>query len=464
VPSIFPWGRILKLHSRKTLMRGGTVLALAGLAGICWTGAIAQTTDDDMQPPSTGLNIPNDISIFGPQDPTIHKATAIVNGTIITDTDVDQRLGLVLAANNGKISDEEKDRLRLQVLRNLIDETLQIQEAKAQDVKIDQAEIDQAFARVATNFKKTPAQFSAYLQEQGSSERSIKRQIEGELSWQRVLGRKVEPFVNVGEEEVQSVMARLNASKGAQEYHIGEIFLSTTPETSNDTRANAMKIVDQVRKGASFVAYARQFSEASTAAVGGDLGWVRAEQLPEALARAAQEMPQGTVSDPISVPGGFSVIAVIDKRQVLTADPRDAVLSLKQVAIGFPAGTTQAQASPKVEQFATMLKSISGCGKVEEVAKPFGAEVVENDQVKIRDLPPALQDMMVKLSIGQSTPPFGSLADGVRGLVLCGRDDPKTETGANYDQIYAQMEQERVNRRAQRYLRDLRRDAVVDYR
>ena len=49
--------------------------------------------------------------------------------------------------------------------------------------------------------------------------------------------------------------------------------------------------VEQLRNGASFAAYARQFSEASTAAVGGDLGWVQAEQLPQPLAVAAQNLP-----------------------------------------------------------------------------------------------------------------------------------------------------------------------------
>ena len=274
----------------------------------------------------------------------------------------------------------------------------------------------------------------------------------------------MEPFVNVGEEEVQAVMKRLEAAKGAQEYHVGEIFLSATPENGEQVQANANRIVDQVRKGGSFVAYARQYSEASTAAVGGDLGWVRAEQLPDPIAQAAQGMETGQLSGPIEVPGGYSIIVMLDKRQVLTADPRDAVLSLKQLSVSFPAGTTQAQASPKVAQFAELVKGLSGCGKAESAGKAFGADVVDNDQVKIRDLPPALQDMMTKMSIGQATPPFGSLQDGVRSLVLCGCDDPQTVSGANYDQIYAQMQDERVNRRAQRYLRDLRRDAVVDYR
>ncbi len=67
------------------------------------------------------------------------------------------------------------------------------------------------------------------------------------------------------------------------------------------------------------------------------------------------------------------------------------------------------------------------------------------------------------MQIGQATQPIGSIDDGVRVLVLCGRDiaDPTMPT---YDQLFAQMNEERVNLRARRYLRDLRRDAVIDFR
>ena len=91
-------------------------------------------------------------------------------------------------------------------------------------------------------------------------------------------------------------------------------------------------------------------------------------------------------------------------------------------------------------------------------------DVIDNDQVKVRDLPPQLQEMLLKLSIGEATPPFGSQTEGVRVLVLCGRDDPQSAGGPSFDEIMAKKEEERVNQRAQRYLRDLRRDAVVEYR
>jgi len=439
-------------------------LAVA-LATIGGGHAFAQMGDDSDNG-DTPLNIPKDVTMFGKFDPAVRKATAIVNGFIITDTDVDQRLNLVLAADNTQqVSADERDRLRIRVLSNLIDETLQIQEAKANDVTIPQSDINQTFQSVAGRFKQTPDQFAAYLETKGSSPGSIKRQIEGELAWQRLLDRKVQPFVNVGDDEVKQVIARLNASKGTKEYHVGEIFFSATPQTDEQVHANADRVMDQIRKGGSFVVYARQYSEASTAAVGGDLGWVRAEQLPEAIAAILPQMQSGTVSTPIAVPGGYSIIALIDQRQVLTADPRDAVLSLKQMTISFPKGTTQDQASPRVAAFTEAVQKMAGCGGTADVAAKFDANVVENDNIRIRDLPPVLQTQMASLSIGQSTNPFGSVTEGVRVLVLCGRDDPEQTTNApSFDQVYSQMEQSRVDLRARRYLRDLRRDAVIEYR
>ena len=174
-------------------------------------------------------------------------------------------------------------------------------------------------------------------------------------------------------------------------------------------------------------------------------------------------MRPGQVSNPIPVPGGFSIIAVQDTRKILTADPRDAVLSLKQVSITFPKGTTKQQAEPIVARFAAAAQNVGGCGGAERIAAEFNGEVVQSDQVKLRELPPRLQQMMLPMQVGQATRPFGSLEEGVRMLVMCGRDEVDS-TAPTFDQVYAQLNEERVNMRARRYLRDLRRDAVIDFR
>ena len=413
--------------------------------------------------PGAGLNIPENVQFVGNQQPNVRKATAIVNGEVITETDIDHRLALILASNQVQLPPEEVQRVRAQVLRNLIDETLQIQAAAQDEIAVQESEVNEYFARVAQQSSRTPEAFAEYLRSIGSSERSLKRQILGELAWTRVQRRRIEPFVTVGQEEVEAVIERLNASRGTAEYRVAEIFLSATPETAAEARANAMRIVEQIRGGANFQAYARQFSEASTAAVGGDLGWVRAEQLPPELAGAVTQMPVGAVTEPIQVPGGFSIVALADRRQILVADPRDAVLSLMQLSLPMAPGSNEQQAQVRAQQLAQRTQAMGGCGRAAEVATEIGAELISNDQVRVRELPPQLQNMLLDLGIGQATPPFGS-AERISVLILCGRDDPEQGEGPSFDQVYAQLNDDRVSRRAQRYLRDLRRDAVVDYR
>ncbi len=435
----------------------------ATVALLAATPSSSQTVSDNAVP-QAGLNIPEQLTIFGEDNPNVRRATALVNGDIITGTDVNHRLALIVAANGGSVSKEEEDRLRLQVLRNLIDETLQIQEAEANEITISQAEIDQTFNQVAQqNFRQDIDAFDDYLRSRGSSTNTLKQQIKGELAWSRLLRRNIQPFINVGDEEVNAIIERLNASKGTTEYRIGEIYMSAAPEAAEQVASNMRQILDQIRQGGSFVAYARQFSEASTAVTGGDLGWVRPVQLPQSLADAAAQMQIGQVVGPVQVPGGFSILYLIDQRQILTADPRNAVLSLKQLAIGFPPGTTEAQATSRAAEFATATQNIKGCGAANEIAANIGASVVDNDQVRLKDLPGPLQNTIANLQIGQASQPFGSVTDGVRVLILCGRDDPQTATAPSFDKIMSDLENERINKRAQIYLRDLRRDAIIEY-
>jgi len=446
--------------ARISSLRFSSRVALASIAALTiGLGGIANAQDS-----AGNLDLPENPKIFGKNDPNHRSATVIINGEIITGTDVDQRVALIVSASGGKIGEEELSRLRLQVLRNLMDETLQIQEAHVQKIDVEDAEVEGTYARIAQqNFGQDPKALDAHLTKIGSSSASLKRQIRGELTWQRLLRRNVQPFVNVSDEEVRDVLKRMQEQKGTEEYRVGEIFLSANSENHDAVQQNAQKIVQQLQQGGSFVGYARQFSEASTASVGGDLGWVRLGQLPTELSGTLQGLQTGQLAGPIEVRGGFSIVALIDKRQVLTADPRDALLSLKQVSIAFPKGTTEAQATARAQKFAETMKAARGCASLDGIAAGLGAEVVSNEQIKARDLPGALQNMVLSLSLGETTAPFGSIADGVRVLMLCGRDDPKVESGPDFDTVQSQMEDERVNKRAQSYLRDLRRDAVIDY-
>ena len=442
------------------------VVGMAALLATAGAQALAQAQDEPGPSAADTLNIPTNVKILGPTELGSRKATAIVNGTLVTGTDIDQRVALVMAANpDAKPSAEELQALRLQILRKIIDETLQIQQAKAEKHEVTKDEIDEAYQKIATEkFQMSPTALDRYLLSKGSSPQSLRRQIEGELAWDWLMRNLIAPFVNVSAGEVNELYSQLKASKGTTEYRVAEIFLSATPATHDAVFQNANRIVDQIKQGGNFSAFARQFSEASTASVGGDLGWIKLQQLQNPqLEQVAQQLNPSQLAGPIEIPGGFDILYLIDKRQVGMADPRDSILSLKQISLDFPPNTSDDDAKAKATAFTQAVSQIHGCGEADAAAAKIGAQVVANDQIRVRDLPDALQTLMLQLNVGQATPPFGSLKEGVRVLMLCGRDDPQVASGPNAEQLMAQLEDDRIQKRAQRYLRDLRRDAVIEY-
>jgi peptidyl-prolyl cis-trans isomerase SurA len=439
-------------------------LSLTALGAALAVGAAAQTVPDQSLPQSN-LNIPTNLQVYGKRDPNVRKATAIVNDAVITGTDVDHRMNLIIAANQLKLSPQELEALRVQVTSQLIDETLQIQEAKAADINVSAQEIDNGFTRIAGSFNRPLSEMRSYLRSIGSSDRTLRRQIEAQIAWRRYLQRRVTFNVNIPDAEVKSILARLAAQKGSEEVHVKEIYLRAAPGQETQIINEARTLMDEIKAGKrSFEQIAFERSDATTRPVGGDLGWVKPGTLPDTLAQAAVEMNPQQLAGPIEVPGGFSILYVVEKRKLLMANPDDAVLSLRQLSVAFPAGTTKEQATAKVAQFAEATKALKGCGDAKKVADGLGAEVVDNDSIKLKDLPGPLKTMISSMQVGETTPPFGSPEDGVRVLVLCGRNDPVAGQLPTAEQIRNQMEDQAINLRADHKLRDLRRDAVIEYR
>ena len=291
--------------------------------------ATPPATEPTANDPS-GLNIPADVTFIGNREPDVRKATAIVNGQVITETDINQRLALFLASNRIQLPPDQVQAARAQVLRNLIDETLEIQAAAQEEINIRQSEIDDYYSRFSQNFNKTPAEMSEYLRSINSSERSMKRQIMGEIAWQRLQQRRINPFVDVGDDEVQAVLARLQASRGTTEYHVAEIFLTATPETASEVEAIANRIIQEYmaprfRAGD----YAGGIAESTAMLV----KLIEGEPLPEPVAdNPAGHRGQGGGGWMVALVVGF--VAASIARGIFAAAPRPIRALLSGAAAG----------------------------------------------------------------------------------------------------------------------------------
>lgn len=398
-----------------------------------------------------------------PQQPqALNSIEVLVNDEPISSFDINQRLRLVIAISGGVSTQEEFLQVREQVIRSMVDERLQLQEAAEVELTVPDEQLEQFFARRAQGVGQDPQTFAAALAQIGSSKETMKRQMEAEIAWSQLVQGRLGAFVSVSDEEVEAYIQRIYDNRGKFEYRLGEIvLLSETPEQAASVQANAQQLVDRIRAGSQFREIAQQLSASSTAAVGGDLGWITVDDLDPAYAEQVQATDVGQVLDPIRTPGGFVILAVSDRRRVLTADPLDAQVMLRQIFM--------AAANPPavIEQFLAVVEPIAGttisCGRIQAIADQAGVTArTEIAPLRIRDLTPDIRDAVRPLAVGEVTQVLDN-EDGKRVLVLCDRQEPTVQE-PDFDAVFNQLEQQRLSMMARRYLRDIRRDAIVDYR
>lgn len=398
------------------------------------------------------------------QEVEVESIKAIVNDQVISEYDVDQRLALILAAAGGDITPEQRELLRRQSLQNLVDEKLQLQEAAEFDLVISDEEVEQTIGAIGQQYGMSPDQFRTYLERAGASVDSLRQQVRAELAWTRLVRGRLNPQVAVSDDEVQNILNRLQQNAGQNEYLVSEIFLiADSPEKDREVRRTADRLVEQLRQGAPFNIMARQFSEAATAAVGGDLGWVPQGQMTEEVDSALAEMRPRTISEPVRAPGGYYILLLRDRRKILTADPLDVKVDLTRLTFPYPEGADDAAKAAQKERVATATSTLFGCDDLETAAKAKGAaDVTPVGAVRVGDMPAPLQATVEGVGVGEASVPVET-PNGLQVLVVCGRAKPEVNL-PTFDTIEESLRQQRLSMMARRYLRDLRRDAIVDYR
>lgn len=395
----------------------------------------------------------------------LQKIEALVNDEVISAYDVQQRMGLVVAATGGVRNQEELMRLRDQVLGSMVDEKLQLQEAAEFEVEVTPAELDDAYYRVSANFNQTPEGFEGFLKQYGSSRRSLTEQLRAEFAWQTLVRGRLGSQVSISDEDVEAAIEQMKANKGKYEYRLSEIYLILdSPSRADIVRQRANRLIKQVQEGAQFQVVARQFSESATAARGGDLGWVAEGQMAPEVEAAVSNLGLLDISEPVATPGGFYVLQLRDRRRILSADPLDAQIDITQVVYPFTNTTTQEQVDAWVDRAKQLRTTVNSCDQIESFTQQLGEGTVHRNIgfISLRDLGPALAAALDVLEEGVPSEAVAA-QDGVRVFFLCGRRQPDIKP-PDFDSVYGKLQEQRLSMMARRYLRDLRRDAIVDYR
>lgn len=246
----------------------------------------------------------------------LFRPAAVVNDDVISVLDLAMRVELAIVAAGVQDSMEVRRRLTPQVLRGLIDERLQMQEAERLDISVTDEQIADALQQIAQQNNMTEGEFFTMLRNRGILPTTLIDQIRAQIAWQTVVRQSIQPNVVIAPEEVDEVISRLNARRGAVERRVAEIFIPVeTAAREDEALQNANRLLQELRNGANFSGLARQFSQSGTASLGGDMGWVREGELDPDLEVVLAQMGPGEVTRPIRTVSGFHILLLRDLRK-----------------------------------------------------------------------------------------------------------------------------------------------------
>jgi peptidyl-prolyl cis-trans isomerase SurA len=390
------------------------------------------------------------------------RVVAKVNGDAITDFALRERITFAIKSSGMQDSADMQQRLAPQILRQMIDERLQIQNAQALGVKATEEEINQRVAEIERGAGLQRGQFKQYLQGIGVPFEIASQQIEAGLSWAKIVRRRVRPQVDVSDAEIDDGLARIRANAGKTEARVAEIFIPIDRvEQADEAKRSADRVVEQLRRGAAFPALAQQFSHGATAQQGGDLGWILPGSLDPALDTAIEKLPLRQASEPIRSPSGYHILLVVDRRQYAQSRPDDVRLNLVQMTLALPINASPDEVARATAEAQKAMTGVRTCDDLRTRERDIkgatsGTLTVQAGQLQANR---EMYDQIPRLAPGGTAGPF-RVAEGLQVVSLCSKEGasglPTREV------IGQQILLQKLEAASRRYMRDLRRTATID--
>jgi len=253
---------------------------------------------------------------------SLDRIVAIVNDEAITETELETRTRVaLLQLRRQNINPPPANILRRQVLERMIVDRAMIQLARETGVRVDDATVNAAVARIAEQSGLNPQQFRERLEQQGVSYPRFRADIRDDIVITRLRDREIDSRIQISEGEIDNFLAeQAGVSAGSVEYEIAQILLRVPDNASTErieaTRRQAEELMAQLRSGADFARLAASNSAGAEALSGGSLGWRTAERLPTLFLEAIKGLQPGSLAPLVRSPGGFHILKLVGRRDV----------------------------------------------------------------------------------------------------------------------------------------------------
>lgn len=238
----------------------------------------------------------------------IDRIVAIVNNDIITLSELNKatkpyKENLEAAQK----SDEEKEKIAVQIdnqmLEQLIDRALTAQQAAKYDISVTEKDIDGAVNNFKESKMMNQEQLEQALAKDGLTYKDYRANMKGEILQSRLISRAVRSQVIITDNDIKEYYdAHGEAFTGAKKYHLRNIVM--------DSEAGIQAVEKKLADNLSFDQLAKQYSQATNAAEGGDLGLFDIGNFSEEIKNSLQTLGKGDHTPILMAGQGYQILYV----------------------------------------------------------------------------------------------------------------------------------------------------------
>ncbi len=387
---------------------------------------------------------------------------AVVNDAPISVVDLVERIKLVAASSNIPMSPQQSQEMAPQILQQLINEKLQLQESERRGFEVTDADIDRAKTLIEQNSGLPTGGIDQFLAQNGIAPETIRNQIRPQISWQKLLG-SMRREIEISDTEIDDNLERIRRNQGKPRNNVQEIFLPVdNPQDETKVYQNAREVIRALEQGANFGGLARQFSASSSAANGGNLGWLYSGEMAGELQQAINQMQPGDVSDPIRTIRGYYILKLLERRRGDANALTDVRLDLYQLFVPIAANTPQDEVNSKLGMLQNAKETADSCQSLANVAVDLGSDMSgKTEGISPNDLAGPVRNAVANLDKGGISDLI-KVDGGALLVMVC--DKTEESTLPDRESIRQRLEMERLEILARRKLRELRRNAFIDIR
>lgn len=229
------------------------------------------------------------------------KIAALINGEIISTEDISDQIDIFMVSSPIPFNADTQEMITRRVLAQAVELKLKNQAAEKEGISVSEEEINQQLNQWA---KKNNTTLSA-LKNRGINKAALAANVKAELAWIKLIRKKYYQTGSLTQKEINETIEEVTKDMSVKKYQVLEIFIKKENATGIE------QLVEKLREDSRFELYAARFSEAPSAANGGNLGWINSGKMLSALEMRLSKMSPDEVSDAILIGNGYYILKLL---------------------------------------------------------------------------------------------------------------------------------------------------------